>query len=346
MECLSQSGIHPHILSWLCSYLSNRQQFVRVNGENSQSIAVCSGVPQGSVLGPLLFLLYINDITKLNFSSNSRLSLYADDILLYKPISCKTSYEELQQDIERLSRWSDKHMLSFNTKKCKCMLISNKQNHTPPSLSLNNQPLEFVREYKYLGIILTSNLCWSSHIQYICKRARRVLGIIYRNISLNTTNCLTFLKLYVALVRPHLEYAAQVWNPHLAKDINSLESMQKFALRICSKNYHETYQNLLNVYQVPTLQNRRLFLCLCTFYSIVNKLVSFPTETVLPPTSTGTSSRNYNPSAYQVPHAHLNGLFSFFANTVRIWNNLPHEAVNSQDITTFKYLIAPLFMFP
>ena len=349
MECLSQSGIHPHILSWLCSYLSNRQQFVRVNGENSQSIAVRSGVPQGSVLGPLLFLLYINDITKLNFSSNSRLSLYADDILLYKPISCKTSYEELQQDIERLSRWSDKHMLSFNTKKCKCMLISNRQNHTPPSLSLNNQPLEFVREYKYLGIILTSNLCWSSHIQYICKRARRVLGIIYRNISPNTTNCLTFLKLYVALVRPHLEYAAQVWNPHLVKDINSLESVQKFALRICSKNYHETYQNLLNVYQVPTLQNRRLFLCLCTFYSIVNKLVSFPTETVLPPTSAGTStsSRNYNPSAYRVPHAHLNGLkFSFFANTVRIWNNLPHEAVNSQDITTFKYLIAPLFMFP
>ena len=104
MECLSQSGIHPHIQSWLCSYLSNRQQFVRVNGENSQSIAVRSGVPQGSVLGPLLFLLYINDITKLNFSSNSRLSLYADDILLYKPISCKTSYEELYSKILNVSR--------------------------------------------------------------------------------------------------------------------------------------------------------------------------------------------------------------------------------------------------
>ena len=202
-----------------------------------------------------------------------------------------------------------------------------------------------------MGIILTS-ITFVGHLISsiaICKRARTVLGIIYRNISPNTTNCLTFLKLYVALVRPHLEYAAQVWNPHLVKDINSLESVQKFALRICSKNYHETYQNLLNVYQVPTLQNRRLFLCLCTFYSIVNKLVSFPTETVLPPTSAGTStsSRNYNPSAYRVPHAHLNGLkFSFFANTVRIWSNLPHEAVNSQDITTFKYLIAPLFMFP
>ena len=178
------------------------------------------------MLGPLL---YINKITELHLA---RLTLYADDMLLYKPISCKTSYDELQQDIDHLSQWSDLNMLSFNTNKCKCMLLSNK---FPPLITLNKQPLEFV---KYLGVILSSNLCWSSHIQYICNKARKVLGIIYRNVSPNINNSLTILKLYVTLVRPHLEYAAQVWNPHLAKDINCLEKVQKFALRICSKDYH------------------------------------------------------------------------------------------------------------
>ena len=315
-----------------------------MNGESSQSIAVRSGVPQGSVLGPLLFLVYI---TKLVLSSNSSLKLYADDILLYKPITCNSSYEELQQDIDRLSQWSDNHMLSFNTSKCKCMLLSNRHNHTPPPLLLYNQPLEFVHEYKYLGVILSSNLCWSSHIQLICNKARSVLGIIYRNISPNTNDSATILKLYMALVRPHLEYGAQVWNPHLVKDINSLERVQKFALRICSKNYHETYQNLLNLYQVPTLQNRRLFLCLCTFFSIVNKLVFFPFESVLPSTMSATSSRcrNYNPCAYRIPRAHLNSLkFSFFPSTINVWNNLPYEAVNTHSLTTFKYFVSPLFL--
>ena len=132
----------------------------------------------------------------------------------------------------------------------------------------------------------------------------------------------------------------QVWNPYLVKDINSLERVQKFALRICSKNSHETYQSLHNLFQVPTLQNRRLFLCLCTVYSIVNELVFFP-EAVLPSTMPVTSSRcrNYNTYAYLVPHAHLNGLkFSFFTNTARVWNTLPHEALNTTDLAKFKYL--------
>ena len=99
MKCLSQLGVHPLILAWLCSYLSNRQRFVCVNGESSQSIALRSGVPQGSVLGHLLFLVYVNDITKLVLSSFKSKSLR------------NSSYEELQQDIDRLLQWSDNHVV-------------------------------------------------------------------------------------------------------------------------------------------------------------------------------------------------------------------------------------------
>ena len=145
MERLTQTGFHQHILSWLCSYFNDRQQCVLVNGEHSQSTHVLSGVPHGSVLGPLLFLIYINDITKLCLSPNTRLALYADDRLIYKPICSDTSYVELQQDINLMSQWSEENMLSFNTAKCKCMLLTKKQNVSYPAIMLNNDPLKYVQ---------------------------------------------------------------------------------------------------------------------------------------------------------------------------------------------------------
>ena len=345
MDRLFQIGFHPSILAWICSYLSNRQQAVLVNGESSRPTVVRSGVPQGSVLGPLLFLLYINDVTKLVLSKTSRLVLYADDMLLYKPISSQSSYVEIQRDIHRISQWTDENMLSFNSTKCKCMLLSNKRNTSHSIITLNNQPLEYVNQYKYLGVIVSQNLCWSHHIQHICCKARKVLGIIYRTVASNTDDSWTILRLYIALVRPHLEYAAQVWNPHLNKDIRSLEKVQKFALRVCAKVYDEPYQNLLDYFQVPSLEDRRLFLSLCTFYCIVNRIVYFPTESVLPPTMSFSNCRNFNPYAYRLPLAHHNGLkFSFLINTIRVWNNLPLEAINSHSLAMFKRYISPFFL--
>ena len=141
---------------------------------------------------------------------------------------------------------------------------------------------------------MSHNLCWSQHIQEVCNKAKKALGIIYRNISSHTNDPSTIFRLYFALVRPHLEYAAQVWNPHLEKDILCLEKVQKFALRICIKDYHESYENLLEFCKVPSLKKRRLFLCLCTFYCIKNNLIYFPCGSVFPPTMSFSCSRRYN----------------------------------------------------
>ena len=138
----------------------------------------------------------------------------------------------------------------------------------------------------------------------------------------------TTLKLYVALVRPHFEYAVQVWNPHHAKDINCLEKLLnlfKKLSRILSKSAGFLYINY---------HHFRIGVCLCTFYCIVTGLVYFPSECLTMATTYG---RNYNPCAYRVPRAHLNGFQIFFANTIRLWNNLPHEAVTSQDLFMFKH---------
>ena len=245
LEKLSRIGFLPNILSWLCSYVSDRKQYVLVNGEHSTSTLVRSGVPQGSVLGPLLFLHYTNDLTN---RQKSTLSLYADDMLLYKPITSDISYVEMQQDINCLFQWSQENMLSFNITKCKCILLTNKRNIPLQTITLNNQPLQYVQHYKYLGVTVSHNLSWTQHIHDICKKARRVLGTIYHRIMKNTNDSRIILRLYTTLVRPHPEYAAQVWNPHLEKDIRCLEKVQQFALRMCAKDYHAIYENLLLIY--------------------------------------------------------------------------------------------------
>ena len=136
-----------------------------------------------------------------------------------------------------------------------------------PTTTLTDHPLEVVHQIKYLGVTFSHNLCWSPQVQSICKKARRILSILYRQFSSTDTHCSTVLKLYITLVRPHLEYAAQVWNPHLAKDILSLERVQQFGLRICSRNYHANYEYLLDFSKFHLLKIGE-FSCLCVLFII------------------------------------------------------------------------------
>ena len=170
MTKLVEFGIHPTLLAWLCSYLSRRCQHAAVYGQSSSSKYALSGVPQGSVLGPLLFLIYIDS---LELSGSSKISLYADDVLLYKPTVNSASFHELQVDINNISMWTSINLMPLNTEKCKCMLLTNKRNSDHPPLLLNNQNLE-----QNTGVTISSNLCWSLHIERICKSARKKLGII------------------------------------------------------------------------------------------------------------------------------------------------------------------------
>ena len=130
-----------------------------------------------------------------------------------------------------MSTWSGENFL--NLKKCKFMLVSRKRNTAVclKPLQLDGEVLETVECYKYLGVMLTSDLSWSVHVAAICSKARRVLGILYRQFYSNST-CAVLLQLYLSLVRPHLEYAAAVWSPHLKRDIALIEGVQKFALRM------------------------------------------------------------------------------------------------------------------
>ena len=224
LEKLENIGFNNHILRWITDYLTSRSQTVVVNGESSQSAPVLSGVPQGSVLGPLLFLIYINDLTDINIEDGAKITLYADDVLLFRIINSPEDFVALQEDIDKIGSWSYANFLTLNRTKCKYMIVSRKTNLSTPSspLLLEGYPLDQVEMFQYLGVLLSHDLTWGEHVQSTCKKARKILGLLYRRFYNNAPGN-SLLQLYLSLVRPHLDYASAVWSPYLIKDKAALE---------------------------------------------------------------------------------------------------------------------------
>ena len=212
---LNKLSVDPYLLQWIASYLCERTQSVCIDGSSSEPLSVVSGVPQGSVLGPLLFLIYIDDASQMIFSNGSLL-LYADDIVLYRPIYCQKDYNSLQNDVDSLCDWTSSPFLNLNAAKCKCMVISRKKQPIVPltPILICGNVVERVNSFKYLGVWVTKDLTWSRHVTEIRTKARRVVGLIYRQYYQYSTPE-TLNQLYVSFVRLHLEYAAPVWDPHL-----------------------------------------------------------------------------------------------------------------------------------
>ena len=184
-------------------------------------------------------------------------------------------------------------------------------------------PLEQVETFKYLGVLLSSELSWSAHIE---SKARKLTSLLYRRFNGNV-NQQSMYSLYSTLVRPHLEYAAPIWDPHLVKDVKKLETVQKFTMKMCSKQWDLGYQDLLELSQLPTLQNRRLYLKLCTLYKIIHGCFYFPPSVFVPQVSRNNSSL---PLLYQ-PLAHTSAFqSSFVLSSVSVWNHLPHEALTTR----------------
>ena len=219
-----------------------RQQSVVVNGASSEPMNVVSGVPQGFILGPLLFLIYIDNIADVNLSDGSKIVLYADDILLYHPISLPMDLEYLQKDVDTLQIFATANYLTFNVSKCKFMLVSRKKQHTvlAPSISVYGSPLESTTTFKYLGLIKASDLSWTTHIDNICSKAKRILGLC--------VNCM------------YLWYG-RIWNTgmQLQCDLHiCIATLKYFAARICTKNWNAGYYDLLDILELPQLAQCRL----------------------------------------------------------------------------------------
>ena len=223
---LDHYGIRGHTLKWIDSFLSKRSQRVMVDNEMSDVAPVTSGVPQGSVLGPILFLVYINDMPDC-ISSTSR--LFADDTIVYREVKGKADREALQQDLVTLEAWETKWGMAFNPSKCSVIHISRKKLPFTFDYTLKEQILETSDTANYLGITIAKDLSWTDQISKVTSKANRSLGFLRRNIKTNSENVKT--KAYNTIVRPTLEYAAAVWSPWQKGLRDSLEAVQRRAAR-------------------------------------------------------------------------------------------------------------------
>jgi hypothetical protein len=244
-------GIVGTIANWIAGWLSDREQRVVLNQKTSEWINVLSGVPQGSVLGPLLFVIYINDI---DHSVINRLLKFADDTKVYGVVSSNEQIDSLRADLVSLGKWSEDWLMLFNVEKCKVMHFG--KNNMNASYSMGGVVLDVVKEEKDLGVIIQDDLKVSKQCTKAVTTANKILGMISRAFVYRSRDIV--LQLYKALVRPHLEYCIQAWRPHLQKDINLLEKVQRRATKMVDALRKYSYEDRLKNLGLTSLETRRL----------------------------------------------------------------------------------------
>ena len=199
---------------------------------------------------------------------------------------------------------------------------------------LGGMALGEVDSFKYLGVLLHKHLTWSEHISRICNKAKQILGLIYRQFYNNSSSA-SLKQLYSSLVRPHLKYTCQLWDPYTQNDINKLESVQKFALKLISHRWDASYEELTRILNVPMLSKRRLRLKLAQVYKIIHGLCDFPDDIFH--IQLAHSSRLARDQILHYPFAWANYYYSSFVpSSIRAWNSLKEAIVQAQTLQSFK----------
>ena len=338
---LRQLGINGPFLNWLHNYISLREQSVMVGTAISSKALTNAGVPQGSVLGPLLFLVYVNDISE-NLVSISR--LFADDTSLACSATSINDIEGiLNHDLLIISQWAKQWMVSFNPLKSEAILFSN-QSLNPPSLTFNDTPITFVNNHKHLGISLSNDGKWHEYISNTLTSASKILGIMrslkfkIRRESLN--------QIYVSFLRPILEYASVVWDNCTAREQESLEKVQNEAARIVTGVTRSvSLNNLYREIGWLSLSDRRAYQKLILTFKIVNGLCPTYLSDIFP--STVGARTDYplrNASDIDIIRRRTE-IFanSFIPSAVSRWNELPLGIRSINSLSLFKSKIRNMF---
>lgn len=245
---LEHCGIRGKLLTWISDFLHDRWYRVKYGSLLSQSYSVESGVPQGSVLGPYLFNIYVAHLSK---TITSPCSLYADDTKLYNnPLLCSGS---IQSDLDNIMLWSNSWLLTLNKEKCTVVHLG--RSNPKVQYYLDGVQMKTVSSQMDLGITISDNLKWELHITNVIKKANSILYLMRKAFS-NITPVL-LRKIFVTYVRPILEYGFQVWSPYYSKDIEALERVQRRATKIPRELRCMDYPDRLRFLNLTTLKTRR-----------------------------------------------------------------------------------------
>ena len=324
---LASHGIRGNLLNWISNWLNNRKQRVVLNGKTSSWKDVTSGVPQGSVLGPLLFLIYINDLDN---GLKSTVSKFADDTKLCGIANSHSNQLDIQEDLNILEQWSEKWLMKFNPSKCKVMHIG--KNNTKYDYTLFGQNLTKVTSERDLGVIISNDLKPTKHCISASEKANKILGLIARSFDFKNPSIIN--QLYRSLVRPHLEYAVSVWSPNLIKDIDRLERVQRRATKLIPNIRNKSYENRLKQMNLFSLKKRRLRGDLIQVFKVLKGIDNVKAENLF--TLNTNQTRN---NGLKLTGRRFNlevGRNNFANRVVNEWNKLPAEAVECNTVRSFK----------
>ena len=329
---LKMVGITGDLLEWIRDFLYNRMMRVIVNGECSTWSQVWSGIPQGSVLGPLLFLIFVNDLPDW---ITSNIGMFADDTKIWTQIVSKEDSGKLQEDLDNLSKWSEKWLLQFNPEKCVVMHIGhNVDTHYYIQQEAKKWELQSVTEEKDLGVVISNDLKVSRQCSHAAGKASKVLGMIRRQFK--NLDKPSFLILYKGFIRPHLEYAIQAWSPYLKKDIEHLEKVQRKATKLVKGFSSLSYEERLKVLKLTSLEKRRLRGDLIETYKLVTGKEKIDFTNLLQLDVSGYNTRGHK-FKLKKHRSRLDIRKNFFSNrVVQQWNSLPAHVVEAESVITFK----------
>ena len=333
LKKLYSYGLRKKVLYWIGNFLKGRKQQVVVNGAKSEWADVKSGVPQGSVLGPLLFLYYVNDIPE---TVTSSISMFADDTKLYRVMRNDNDARILQDDLHKLCNWSKDWLLSFNAEKCRHMHLGKTvENQGSYTMTTNGERTQIERSKceKDVGVWISDDLKPSTQCSKAAAKASSSLGFIKR--AFKHIDKDSFVILYNSYVRPQLEYCVQAWSPYYVKDIECLEKIQRRATKLVKHIRKWSYEQRLSYLGLYSLKCRRERGDLIETFKILNDFEGINSGQFFT-LSTETRTRGNKFKLYKKHTKRLTRNNFFSQRIINAWNNLPNQVVRAKSVNEFK----------
>ena len=333
-------GISGNLLEWIQDFLSDRSQFVSISGISSGQVPVTSGVPQGSVLGPVLFIYFINDMP--DILDGIRVKVFADDTKIFNPIISTEDTTKLQLGLDALTKWSNDWLIRFNSSKC-CVMhlgINNNESSYHMLNQQNNVILNKTTLEKDLGISIDPLLTFEQHILNTINKARSLSGLIVRSFTYKSKDIMV--PLFKALIRPILEYGNAVWAPHLRKHIDAIEKVQRHFTKCIIGTKNLSYEHRLRFLRLPSLEYRRVRGDLIEMYKICNNFYDPDTTDSLFIFSK-THTRNNGLKVEKMRYNNIKYKYFFTNRVANVWNGLPSGAVRAPTVDSFQNHIDKIF---
>ena len=326
-------GVDGALLKWMSDFLQDREMSTVIRGTASQNREVTSGVPQGSVLAPIMFLIYINDLGE-DISNDSYINMFADDAKIQRKIVNENSCKELQEDINKIKAWSEKWKMEFNVDKCHVVRFGESSKRPEWQYTLGNENITSADKEKDLGVVMNFKMKREDHINQVTGKMYNLLANM--KIAFTYIDASMVRKIITTFIRPTLEYAAVAWNPYHQKDKKKIERIQRAATRWVPEFRDLSYEERLQALNLPTLDARRERGALITLYKCKTGIIDIDKEDFIQPGNDRT--RGHSKKILRKEGKKDFKKFGFPNIFIESWNKLPEHIASAKNIHQFKKL--------